>query len=156
MDIEKVELSKEQRFDWLYMDIAKRIALMSRAQRNKVGALLEKDGRIISMGWNGTPSGFDNVCEDENNVTKPEVIHAEMNAILKLAKSHDSGNGSTMYVTLSPCVQCAKAIIQSGIKRVKYDTPYRDLSGVDLLERAGITIEHLMEDSVQFEEIDIQ
>lgn len=125
------------------MDMAKRVALMSHAQRNKVGSVLEKDGRIISMGWNGMPAGFENECEDEHNVTKAEVIHSEMNLIAKLAKSTDSGLGSTMYVTLSPCVACAKLIIQSGITKVIYDEQYRDSSGLALLEKAGIIVEQL-------------
>lgn len=140
MDSSQVELSKEKRFERLYMDMALRVAEMSYAKRNKVGSILEKHGRIISMGWNGTPSGFDNSCEDENHVTRPEVIHSEMNLIAKLAKSTDSGEGATMYVTLSPCVQCAKLIIQSGISKVIYNTPYRDLSGVELLTKAGVEV----------------
>jgi len=143
MDLEKDSLVKTLKFDKLYMDLAKRVSLMSHANRNKVGSILEKNGQIISMGWNGTPSGFDNSCEDEDGVTKPDVIHSEMNLICKLARSTESGEGSTMYVTLSPCVQCAKAIIQSGITKVKYGTPYRDLAGVELLEKAGIEVEHL-------------
>lgn len=138
-----MNIEKKQKFACLYMDMAKRVAEMSYAKRNKVGSVLEKDGRIISMGWNGTPSGLDNTCEDSNNVTKPEVIHAEMNLIAKLAKSHDSGEGSVMYVTLSPCVQCAKLIIQSGIKTVIYDTPYRDLAGVELLQSCGIDVSQI-------------
>lgn len=139
----KKSSAKTHRYDRLFMDMAIRVSAMSYAQRNKVGSVLEKGGRIISMGWNGTPSGFDNTCEDENNITKPEVIHAEMNLISKLAKSTDSGEGSTMYVTLSPCVQCAKLIIQSGISKVVYDTPYRDLGGVELLLKAKIEVIHL-------------
>jgi dCMP deaminase len=122
------------------MDIAKRVALMSHAERKKVGAILEKDGNIISMGWNGTPSGFDNVCEDGDNKTKPEVLHAELNLISKLAKSTNSSVDSNLYVTLSPCQECAKLIIQSGISKVFYSEEYRDLAGVELLKKAGLVV----------------
>lgn len=144
MDTEKAEqLKKKIKFDSLFMDIAKRVAQMSYAKRNKVGAIIEKDGRVISMGWNGTPSGFDNACEDANNVTKPEVIHAEINSISKLARSTDSGDCSTMYVTLSPCVECSKIIIQTGIKRVVYAEEYRITDGIELLRNAGIETVHV-------------
>ena len=106
--------------------------------RRKVGALVVKNKMIISDGYNGTPSGFENVCEDENNVTKPYVLHAEANAITKLARSHNSSDGATMYITASPCIECAKLIIQSGIKRIVYGENYRLRDGLDLLERAGI------------------
>lgn len=110
----------------------------SYCERRKVGALLVKNNMIISDGYNGTPSGFENVCEDENNVSKPYVLHAEANAITKVARSSNSSEGSTLYVTASPCVECAKLIIQSGIKRVVFGEHYRITDGLDLLKRAGI------------------
>lgn len=106
--------------------------------RRKVGALLVKNGTIISDGFNGTPSGFENVCEDENNVSKPYVLHAEANAITKIARSSQNSDGATLYVTASPCIDCAKLIIQSGIRRVVYGEKYRLDDGVALLKRAGI------------------
>jgi dCMP deaminase len=105
-----------------------------------VGAILVKDKMIISDGYNGTPAGFENVCEDENGVTKPYVLHAEANAITKVAKSSNSSDGSTLYVTASPCIECAKLIIQAGIKRVVYHDEYRITDGLDLLRRAGIEV----------------
>ncbi|NSW93295.1 MAG: dCMP deaminase family protein [Bacteroidales bacterium] len=108
--------------------------------RRKVGALIVKGKMIISDGYNGTPAGFENVCEDENNVTKPYVLHAEANAITKVAKSHNSSENSTLYVTSSPCMECAKLIIQSGIKRVVFCSKYRTSDGIDLLKRAGIEL----------------
>ena len=110
--------------------------------RRQVGALLVKDNMIISDGYNGTPSGFENICE-ENGVTKPYVLHAEANAISKVAKSGNSSEGATLYVTASPCIECAKLIIQSGIKRVVYKDEYRLTDGVDLLVRAGVEVEKL-------------
>ena len=107
----------------------------SYCQRRQVGALI-----VISDGYNGTPSGFENVCEDENNITKPYVLHAEANAITKIARSNNSSNGATMYVTASPCIECAKLIIQAGIKRVVYSEKYRLEDGINLLKRAGIEV----------------
>lgn len=112
----------------------------SYCQRRKVGALIVKDKMIISDGYNGTPSGFENVCEDDNNVTKPYVLHAEANAITKIARSNNSSDGATMYVTASPCIECAKLIIQAGIKRVVYSEHYRLEDGIELLKRAGIEV----------------
>lgn len=112
----------------------------SYCQRRKVGALIVKDRMIISDGYNGTPCGFENVCEDENGITKPYVLHAEANAITKVAKSNNSSDGATLYVTAAPCVECAKLIIQSGIRRVVYRDSYRVTDGLDLMERAGIEI----------------
>lgn len=112
----------------------------SYCRRRQVGALIVKDRMIISDGYNGTPSGFENVCEDENGVTKPYVLHAEANAITKVAKSGNSSAGSTLYVTASPCVECAKLIIQSGISRVVYRDEYRLTDGIELLQRAGIEV----------------
>ena len=108
-----------------------------------MGALVVKDKMIISDGYNGTPSSFENICEDENGITKPYVLHAEANAITKLARSGNNSDGSTLYVTASPCIECAKLIIQSGIKRVVYGEKYRLTEGIDLLERAGIEVEYL-------------
>lgn len=113
----------------------------SYCKRRQVGALLVKDRMIISDGYNGTPSGFENVCEDDNGVTKPYVLHAEANAITKIAKSGNSSKGATLYVTASPCLECSKLIIQSGITRVVYRDEYRLTDGVDLLRKAGIIVE---------------
>ena len=110
-----------------------------------MGALLVKDRMIISDGYNGTPSGFENNCEDENGATKPYVLHAEANAITKVAKSGNSSEGSTLYVTASPCIECAKLIIQAGIKRVVYRDAYRLTDGIDLLKAAGIAVEQIEE-----------
>ena len=111
--------------------------------RRQVGALIVKNQRIISDGYNGTPAGFENICEDANNVTKPYVLHAEANAITKIARSNNNSEGATLYVTASPCIECAKLIIQAGIKRVVYGEKYRLTDGIDLLERAGVTVEYL-------------
>ena len=110
----------------------------SYCERRKVGALVVKDKMIISDGYNGTPSGFENVCEDANNVTKPYVLHAEANAITKIARSNNNSEGATLYVTASPCIECAKLIIQAGIKRVVYAEEYRSEEGINLLKRVGI------------------
>lgn len=118
----------------------------SYCKRRKVGALVVKDKMIISDGYNGTPSGFENVCEDENNVTKSYVLHAEANAITKLARSSNNSDGSTLYITSSPCIECAKLIIQAGIKRVVYAEKYRLTDGIDLLERAGIEVDYINPD----------
>lgn len=115
----------------------------SYCKRRQVGALIVKDRMIISDGYNGTPSGFENVCEDENGITKPYVLHAEANAITKVAKSSNSSEGATLYITDSPCMECAKLIIQAGICRVVYEKKYRVTDGLDLLERAGIDVEQL-------------
>ena len=115
----------------------------SYCKRRQVGALLVKDRMIISDGYNGTPSGFENICEDENGVTKPYVLHAEANAITKVAKSGNNSKGATLYVTASPCMECAKLMIQSGISRVVYRDEYRLTDGVDLLRKAGIEVEKI-------------
>ena len=130
--------SKQDKLDERYLRMARIWAENSYCQRRKVGALVVKDKMIISDGYNGTPSGFENVCEDDNNVTKPYVLHAEANAITKLARSNNNSDGSTLYVTASPCIECAKLIIQSGIKRVVYGEKYRLDDGLKLLARAGI------------------
>lgn len=134
-----------EKFDSRYIEMASVWAKNSYCRRRQVGALLVKDRMIISDGYNGTPSGFENVCEDENGVTKPYVLHAEANAITKVAKSGNSSAGATLYVTASPCVECSKLIIQSGIKRVVYRDEYRLTDGVDLLRRAGIVVEKVDE-----------
>ena len=131
---------KQELLDRRYMRIAFIWSENSYCQRRKVGALLVKDKMIISDGYNGTPSGFENICEDENNVTKPYVLHAEANAITKVARSNNSSNGATLYVTSSPCIECAKLIIQAGIKRVVYSDAYRLSDGIELLRRAEIEL----------------
>lgn len=136
--------SKQKLLDQRYMRMARIWAENSYCERRKVGALLVKNKMIISDGYNGTPSGFENKCEDENNMSKPYVLHAEANAITKVARSHNSSEGATLYVTASPCMECAKLIIQSGIKRVVYGEKYRIMDGVELLERAGIEVELLL------------
>jgi len=136
-------MNKQQRKDYLYMRMARVWAENSYCIRRQVGALMVKEQRIISDGYNGTPSGFENVCEDENNVSKPYVLHAEANAISKVARSHNSSDGATLYVTASPCIECAKLIIQAGIQRVVYGELYRLTDGIDLLRRAGIAVEYL-------------
>ena len=131
------------KFDAKYLRMAKIWATNSYCKRRQVGALLVKDNMIISDGYNGTPAGFENVCEDENGVTKPYVLHAEANALTKVAKSGNSAAGATLYVTASPCMECSKLIIQSGIKRVVYSDEYRLVDGIKLLKRAGIEVEKL-------------
>ena len=144
----------KEKFINAYMDVAERFAELSSARRLHVGAIVVKDDRIISIGYNGMPAGWDNNCEDEighvldddNNIveirlkTKPEVLHAETNAIAKLAKSNESGMGATMFITHAPCLDCAKLIYQSGIGSVLYRNAYRDASGVTFLEKSGITV----------------
>ena len=128
------------KFDHSYMEMASVWARNSYCKRRQVGALIVKDRMIISDGFNGTPSGFENICEDENGVTKAYVLHAEANGITKVAKSGNNSDGSTLYVTASPCLECSKLIIQSGIKRVVYQEEYRLTDGIDLLRRAGIEV----------------
>ena len=130
---------KQHQLDQRYLRMAKIWAENSYCKRRQVGALVVKNQMIISDGFNGTPSGFENVCE-ENDVTKPYVLHAEANAITKLARSHNPSDKATLYVTASPCLECAKLIIQSGIKRVIYGEQYRLSDGIDLLKRAGIDV----------------
>jgi dCMP deaminase len=139
------QLSKQKKLDLRYLRMARIWAENSYCKRRQVGALVVKDKMIISDGYNGTPSGFENVCE-ENNVTKPYVLHAEANAITKLARSSNNSEGSTLYVTASPCIECSKLIIQSGIKRVVYAEKYRLTDGVDLLKRAGVVVEYMNPD----------
>ena len=129
--------------DDMYMEITKVISQRSYCKRKKVGCIIVKDDMIISDGYNGTPTGFENICEDENNKTKPYVLHAEANALTKLAKSTQSSIGATLYVTMSPCYECSKLIIQTGIKRVVFDEIYRISDGLDLLKKSGIEVIHL-------------
>ena len=131
---------KQLLLDKRYIRMAQIWAENSYCNRRKVGALIVKDKMIISDGYNGTPAGFENVCEDENGLTKPYVLHAEANAITKIACSNNSSKGATMYVTTSPCIECAKLIIQAGIKRVVYSEKYRLEDGLDLLKRANIEV----------------
>jgi dCMP deaminase len=137
------EDNKQHQLDKRYLKMAAIWSLNSYCRRRKVGALLVKDKMIISDGYNGTPSGFENVCEDENNQTKPYVLHAEANAITKVAKSGNSSDKATMYVTSSPCLECAKLIIQAGIRRVVYTENYRSEDGINLLKRAGIEVRNV-------------
>ncbi|MBQ23032.1 MAG: CMP deaminase [Flavobacteriales bacterium] len=135
--------TKQKKYDLAYLDMAKRWGKLSYCKRKQVGALIVKNRMIISDGYNGTPSGFENICEDEENYTKWYVLHAEANAILKVASSTQSCKGSTLYVTLSPCRECSKLIHQSGIQRVVYSTEYKDTSGVDFLKKAGVQVDYL-------------
>ena len=133
---------KQDLLDYRYLRMARIWAENSYCQRRQVGALVVKNKMIISDGYNGTPSGFENICEDEAGVTKPYVLHAEANAITKLARSGNNSEDSTLYVTASPCIECAKLIIQAGIRRVVYGEIYRLTDGIDPLERAGIEVEY--------------
>lgn len=130
--------SKQSVLDKRYLRMTAIWAENSYCERRKVGAILVKDNMIISDGYNGTPAGFENVCEDADGMTKPYVLHAEANAITKVARSNNSSDGSTLYVTASPCIECAKLIIQAGIRRVVFSELYRITTGIDLLKRAGI------------------
>lgn len=134
---------KQINLDLRYMRMARIWAENSYCKRRQVGAILVKDKMIISDGYNGTPSGFENNCEDENDKSKPYVLHAEANAITKVARSNNSSDGATLYVTTSPCIECAKLIIQSGIKRVVYADQYHVMDGVELLNRAGVIVTHV-------------
>ncbi|MDE7472836.1 MAG: dCMP deaminase family protein [Muribaculaceae bacterium] len=134
---------KQELLDKRYLRMTRIWAENSYCRRRQVGAIIVKDSMIISDGYNGTPSGFENVCEDADGVTKPYVLHAEANAITKVARSNNSSDGSTLYVTASPCMECSKLIIQAGIKRVVFNELYRLADGIDLLERAGIEVVHI-------------
>ena len=131
---------KQEEHDRAYLEMAKTWGQLSYCKRKKVGALIVKDKMIISDGYNGTPSGFENICEDEENYTKWYVLHAEANAILKVASSTQSCKGATLYITLSPCKECSKLIHQAGIIRVVYFKQYKDTSGLEFLKRAGVSI----------------
>jgi dCMP deaminase len=141
----KMEERKLNKYDKAYLRIAKEWSLLSYCKRKQVGAIIVKDRMIISDGYNGTPSGFENCCEDEEGLTRWDVLHAEANAILKVARSTQSCEGATLYITLSPCKECSKLIHQSGIKRVVYHNGYRDDSGLQFLKKAGIEVEHIAE-----------
>ena len=134
---------KQELLDRRYLRMAAIWAENSYCQRRKVGAIIVKDSMIISDGYNGTPSGFENVCEDEYGVTKPYVLHAEANAITKVARSNNSSDSATLYITASPCVECSKLIIQAGIRRVVYNELYRITDGIELLRRAGVECVHI-------------
>lgn len=134
---------KQHEIDKRYLRMAAIWAENSYCQRRKVGALIVKDQMIISDGYNGTPAGFENVCEDEHNITKPYVLHAEANAITKVAASSNSSKGATIYITSAPCIECAKLIIQSGIRRVVFSEKYRTEEGCELLKRANILIDYI-------------
>lgn len=136
---------KQAQLDKRYLRMARIWAENSYCQRRKVGALLVKDQMIISDGYNGTPSGFENICEDGNGVTKSYVLHAEANAITKVARIGNSSEGSTLYITASPCLECSKLIIQAGIKRVVFNDLYRITDGLEILRRAGVETIHLPE-----------
>ena len=139
----KTPEEKKHELDLRYLRLARIWAENSYCERRKVGALIVKDKMIISDGYNGTPAGFENVCEDENHLTKPYVLHAEANAITKIARSGNNSEGATLYVTDAPCIECSKLIIQSGIKKVFYARQYRLTDGIDLLQRAGIEVHYL-------------
>ena len=137
---------KQLELDKRYMRMAAIWAENSYCQRRKVGALIVKDKMIISDGYNGTPSGFENICENDEGFTKPYVLHAEANAITKIARSNNNSNGATLYVTTSPCIECAKLIIQAGIVRVVYGEEYHIMDGINLLKRVGVEVVYLKEE----------
>ena len=135
--------SKQFKYDKAYLRLAESWAKLSQCNRKQVGAIIVKDEIIVSDGFNGTPAGFDNCCEDENGLTHWYVLHAEANAILKVAKSTNNCKGSTLYLTHSPCRECSKLVLQSGIRRVVFKEAYKDPSGVDFLKNAGVEILHI-------------
>ncbi|MFB1023193.1 MAG: dCMP deaminase family protein [Vicingaceae bacterium] len=143
MKIDYKTKAKQLRYDKAYLRMALQWSALSHCERKRVGALIVKDSMIISDGYNGTPTGFDNCCEDENDKTQWYVLHAEANAIMKVAKSTNNSNGATLYITLSPCRECSKLVLQSGIKRVVYCNAYKDDAGLNFLEKAGVEIEHI-------------
>ena len=134
---------KQNKYDKAYLRLAKEWSKLSYCKRKQVGAIIVKDKMIISDGYNGTPSGFENCCEDESNMTHWYVLHAEANAILKVARSTQSCHDATLYITLSPCKECSKLIHQSGIKRVVYSQGYKDDSGLQFLQKAGVQLDHI-------------
>jgi len=138
-----MDAKKQQKYDLAYLAMAKRWSELSHCTRKKVGALIVKDRMIISDGYNGTPTGFENPCEDEENYTKWYVLHAEANAILKVASSTQSCKGATLYLTLSPCRECSKLVYQAGIKRLVYDKAYKDTTGLEFLQKAGVEVVQL-------------
>lgn len=140
-----MKIEKQNKYDKAYLRLAQEWSKLSYCKRKQVGAIIVRDRMIISDGYNGTPSGFENCCEDEDNLTHWYVLHAEANAILKVANSTQSCNDATLYITLSPCKECSKLIHQSGIKRVVYHQDYKDNSGIAFLEKAGVKVQ-LIED----------
>ncbi|MDR0229059.1 MAG: dCMP deaminase family protein [Flavobacteriaceae bacterium] len=138
-----MDISKLTKYDTAYLKIAREWGQLSYCKRKKVGAIIVKDRMIISDGYNGTPTGFENCCEDENDTTHWYVLHAEANAILKVASSTQSCQGATLYITMSPCKDCSKLIHQAGIKRVVYMEAYKDTEGIDFLVRAGVEVVHM-------------
>jgi dCMP deaminase len=138
-----MENKKLNKYDKAYLRMAKEWSLLSYCKRKQVGAIIVRDRMIISDGYNGTPSGFENCCEDESGLTNWYVLHAEANAILKVARSTQTCEGATLYITLSPCKECSKLIHQSGIKRVVYQSGYKDTSGIDFLVKAGVIVEQI-------------
>lgn len=152
MPTNETKESKQLKLDLRYLRMARIWAENSYCQRRKVGALVVKEKMIISDGYNGTPSGFENVCEDATDTTKPYVLHAEANAITKLARSSNNSDGATLYVTAAPCIECSKLIIQAGIKRVIYAEQYRLNDGIDLLRRANIEVIYLNPDDYEQKE----
>ena len=140
-----MDKKKQHRYDVTYLRMAKEWSKLSYCKRKQVGALIVKDQMIISDCYNGTPSGFENVCEDDEGKTKWYVLHAEANAITKMARSTQSSDGATLYVTVSPCKECSKLIFQSGIRRVVYHEPYKDDSGLDFLRKAGVEVVRIKE-----------
>ena len=144
----KEKSAKQLRYDKAYLKMAYEWANLSYCERKKVGAIIVKNRMIISDGYNGTPSGFENDCEDCDGNTKWHVLHAEANAILKCATSTQSAEGATLYITLSPCKDCSKLILQAGIKRIVYISQYKDLSGLEFLEKAGIEIQQISEEEL--------
>jgi dCMP deaminase len=138
-----MENKKLNKYDKAYLRMAREWSLLSYCKRKQVGAIIVRDRMIISDGYNGTPSGFENCCEDESGLTNWYVLHAEANAILKVARSTQTCEGATLYITLSPCKECSKLIHQSGIKRVVYQNGYKDTSGIDFLIKAGVIVEQI-------------
>ena len=138
-----MEERKQKKYDIAYLTMALEWSKLSYCKRRQVGALIVKDRMIISDGYNGTPTGFENICEDDENYTKWYVLHAEANAIMKVSASTQSSKGATLYITLSPCRECSKLIFQSGIRRLVYNKEYKDTSGVDFLKKSGIDITHI-------------
>ena len=140
-----MDKTKQEKYDIAYLRMAREWSKLSYCKRKQVGALIVKDKMIISDGYNGTPTGFENFCEDEEGYTKWYVLHAEANAILKVASSTQSCVGATLYITMSPCKECSKLIHQAGITRLVYHIPYKDDSGIKFLEKAGVSIAHIEE-----------
>jgi len=141
--MEIMKINKQRKYDVAYLRMAREWSKLSYCERKQVGALIVKDKMIISDGYNGTPTGFENICEDDEGYTKWYVLHAEANAILKVASSTQSCQGATLYITMSPCKECSKLVHQAGITRVVYLNAYKDNSGISFLERAGVEIEHI-------------